>query len=109
MTPANAFTGFAVSGDEVSSKTQNSTYNGTRWRGGLTSLVPGQGYTYKSGASEERTLVYTSAKKAAQNNTFSLFLGKDMHQSKPTTANLMKVAGSQAESKMFKKVSMLKK
>ena len=62
MTPANAFAGFAVNGDKVSSKDNSSTYTG-RWRGNLNNLEPGKGYIYKSAATESRTLVFpTSAK-----------------------------------------------
>ena len=76
MTPANAFAGFAVNGDKVSSKDNSSTYTG-RWRGNLNNLEPGKGYIYKSAATESRTLVFPSASKAAKNVTFSM----------PTTSN----------------------
>ena len=63
MTPTDAFAGFAVSGDEVSSKSQSATCIGTSWRGQLNMLQPGQGYIYKSAATEDRTFVFpTSAK-----------------------------------------------
>ena len=64
MSVADAFAGFAVSGDQVNAKTQSTTYNGTRWRGQLTTLEPGKGYTYNSSSSEERTLVYYAPSKA---------------------------------------------
>ena len=64
MTVADAFAEFeAVSGDMIKSKGAYTIYNGTRWRGALTTLVPGQGYVFNSVASGERTLVFpTSAK-----------------------------------------------
>jgi hypothetical protein len=64
MTVAEAFAEFeAVLGDMIKSKEAYTTYNGTRWRGALTTLVPGQGYVFNSVASGERTLVFpTSAK-----------------------------------------------
>ena len=60
MILSNAFTGFAVSGDVVSSQTQNATYNGTVWRGTLGSgvLEPGKGYKYNSNAQETRTFTF---------------------------------------------------
>ena len=68
MALSNAFAGFnAASGDVVNSKNSGlSTYNGTRWRGQLTTLVPGEGYIYNSTAAEDKTLVFpSSASKAA--------------------------------------------
>ena len=63
MTITDAFAGFAVSGDQVSAKDQNTTYNGTRWRGQLNTLEPGKGYIYNSAASGDRTFIFpTSAK-----------------------------------------------
>ena len=58
MTIEDAFAGFAVSGDQVSAKGQNTTYNGTRWRGQLNTLEPGKGYIYQSAASDNRTFVF---------------------------------------------------
>ena len=65
MTITDAFAGFAVSGDEVRAKDDGiAKYVGTRWRGALTDLVPGQGYIYNSAATGDRTFVFpTSAKK----------------------------------------------
>ena len=63
MTIEDAFAGFAVSGDQVSAKGQNTTYNGTRWRGQLNTLEPGKGYIYNSAATGNRTFTFpTSAK-----------------------------------------------
>jgi hypothetical protein len=62
MTPTDAFAGFAINGDQISSKTQKATYN-TRWRGALTNLVPGQGYIYNSAAVGNRTLIFPTSKK----------------------------------------------
>ena len=66
MALADAFAGFdAASGDVVNSKSSGlSTYNGTRWRGQLITLVPGQGYIYNSTAAEDKTLVFPSTGKA---------------------------------------------
>ena len=59
MTITDAFAGFAVSGDEVRAKDDGiAKYVGTRWRGALTHLVPGQGYIYNSAVSGNRTFVY---------------------------------------------------
>ena len=60
----NAFVGFAISGDQVKSKSNgSSTYNGSNWRGTLTTLEPGQGYIFKSTDPSNRTLIFpTSAK-----------------------------------------------
>ena len=56
MSLTDAFAGFAVSGDKVSAKGQSASYNGTRWRGPLDTLVPGQGYVFESAT--DRTFVY---------------------------------------------------
>lgn len=60
LTPANAFTGFAVSGDIV--KAKNGTYTrkggGTSWMGALKKLEPGQGYIYNSNSTATRVLTY---------------------------------------------------
>ncbi len=58
MTPANAFAGFAVAGDKLSSQSNNAQFNGTRWTGRLTSMEPGKGYIYTSEQSATRTLVF---------------------------------------------------
>ena len=60
MSLSDAFAGFAVNGDVVSSQTQNATYNGTVWRGTLGSgvLEPGKGYKYNSNAQETRTFTF---------------------------------------------------
>ena len=64
MTVSDAFAGFAVNGDQVSSQGNGSTtYNGSRWRGQLTNLVPGQGYNYKSAATETRTFTFPAGTK----------------------------------------------
>ena len=70
MTPAQAIpAGFAVNADIIKGKDGNARYGNGNWRAqGLNSLEPGKGYMYVSGASvtEERTLVYPSASKAAK-------------------------------------------
>ena len=62
MTITDAFAGFAVSGDEVRAKDDGiAKYVGTRWRGALSNLVPGQGYIYNSAATGDRTLVFPTS------------------------------------------------
>ena len=63
-TLTEAFAGFAINGDAVKSKGNGAAnYNGTSWRGTLNTLVPGQGYIYKSNATEDRVFTFpTSAK-----------------------------------------------
>ena len=61
MTITEAFAGFAVNGDVISSQREGlATYNGTRWRGALGNgtLKPGQGYIYKSSVTGNRVLVF---------------------------------------------------
>jgi len=59
VTVNDAFAGFAVSGDVVKSKENGiATYNGSQWRGTLNTLVPGQGYIYKSNSNEVRTFIF---------------------------------------------------
>ena len=59
MLVSDAFSGFAVSGDQVKSMNDGqTTYSGNRWRGAFTTLVPGNGYIYNSAASETRTFVF---------------------------------------------------
>jgi len=61
---SNTFTGFAVSGDVIKSKENGiATYNGTQWRGTFNTLVPGQGYIYKSSATEDRTFTFPTGTK----------------------------------------------
>ena len=63
ITVTDAFAGFAQSGDQIKAKDGKSTsFNGTRWRGTLTNLEPGQGYVYTSGYSEDRQLVFPASK-----------------------------------------------
>ena len=58
----DAFAGFAVSGDVIKSKDDGiATYNGTQWRGTLNTLVPGQGYIYKSNATGDRTFTFPAS------------------------------------------------
>ena len=58
LSVSEAFAGFPVNGDMVKSKSGVTTYNGTTWRGQLTTLEPGQGYIYKSNASTTRTFYF---------------------------------------------------
>ena len=61
---SNTFNGFAVSGDVVKSKDNGiASYNGTQWRGTLNTLVPGQGYIYKSNVQEDRTFTFPASAK----------------------------------------------
>ena len=57
-TLADAFADFAVSGDMVKSQNGQSTYNGSTWRGSLTTLEPGKGYMYKSASIDPRVLMF---------------------------------------------------
>ena len=57
MSLTDAFTGFAQPNDKVQSQSNNASYNGTRWNGRLTTLMPGNGYIYESGQSEDRILI----------------------------------------------------
>ena len=64
MTLQDAFAGLAVSLDEVRAKDDGvAVYNGVRWRGALTTLVPGKGYIYNSAVNENRTFVFPSSGK----------------------------------------------
>ena len=63
MTISDAFAGFAVNGDIIISQAGSSAYLGTRWRGTVTDLVPGQGYIYISNATNARTLVFPTTAK----------------------------------------------
>ena len=59
MILSDAFAGFAVNGDMIKSKTNGSAaYYGTMWRGALNTLVPGQGYIYKSNVQSDRTFTF---------------------------------------------------
>ena len=49
-------------GDKIIFNNKFSTYNGSSWVGTLSQLVPGNGYIYKSNASESQTLIFNSAK-----------------------------------------------
>lgn len=62
MSVSEAFAGFAMDGDIIKSRMNNASYNNGEWRGGLNTLVPGQGYMYKSNATESRTFTFSSAK-----------------------------------------------
>ena len=63
MTLSDAFAGFAVSGDMVTGQSGTATYNGTRWRGVISTLEPGQGYVYTSGVTGIRTLTFPASAK----------------------------------------------
>ena len=61
MSVSNAFAGFAVNGDKVKSRNNNSQYLRNRWNGGVTTLVPGQGYMYISNMQETRTFTFPAS------------------------------------------------
>ena len=61
MSLINAFAGFAVNGDKVKSQTTTANYNGSIWRPDF-SLVPGQGYLYKSSVIGDRTFTFPISK-----------------------------------------------
>ena len=58
MAISEAFAGFAVNGDKVKSRNNNTQYIGGSWRGLLTTFVPGQGYMYISNSQEIRTFTF---------------------------------------------------
>ena len=65
MTVANAFAGFAVNSDKVTSQSNGfTTYTG-RWRGTLSTLEPNSGYIYGSASTETRTFSFPISAKAA--------------------------------------------
>ena len=64
-TVAEAFAGFAITGDVVKSQNQNArcvSGNTNRWSGGLSTLEPGKGYKYISNASSNRTFTFPTSK-----------------------------------------------
>ena len=64
MSLNQAFSGLnPVTGDIVKSKDGTATYNGSTWKGSFNKLEPGQGYIYKSKATEDKTLTFPSNKK----------------------------------------------
>ena len=58
MTVDKAFNGFAVNGDKIKSMNKNTSYNNGQWRGSLNTLESGQGYIYKSNATQTRTFYF---------------------------------------------------
>ncbi|MBQ6730223.1 MAG: hypothetical protein IJQ83_08840, partial [Bacteroidales bacterium] len=58
MTLTDAFAGFVISGDMVTSQDGGSSTYTNRWRGTLETLEPGKGYMYKSAATEDRTFTF---------------------------------------------------
>ena len=61
MSVNNVFAGFAVNGDKVKSRNGNSQYIRNHWSGGVTTLVPGQGYMYISNTQETRTFTFPAS------------------------------------------------
>ena len=47
-------------GDKIMHNNQFASFNGTSWVGNLTTLVPGNGYIYKSNATSSTTLIFNS-------------------------------------------------
>ena len=58
MSVSQAFAGFAVNGDKVKSRNNNTQYLGGSWRGALNTLEPGHGYMYISNSQETRTFTF---------------------------------------------------
>ena len=73
MSVANAFEGFAEEGDVIISQTASACYSNGTWKGTLKNLEPGQGYIYKSAASEDRTFAYPTggAADSGANDSFN--------------------------------------
>jgi hypothetical protein len=90
MTVANAFADFsATSGDMLKSMEQYTAYNGSRWRGQLNTLVPGQGYIYNSVYSEVKPFTYpTNTSKAAQMETSGLLTNTVLCKTKAKNIDL---------------------
>ena len=63
MTLTEAFAGFPANQDVVKSKTASATWNGHRWVGQLSNLVPGQGYIYQSKATGNKTFTFPTGAK----------------------------------------------
>ena len=61
MSVDNAFSGFAVDGDNIKSRNNNASYSNGHWRGRLTSLEPGHGYMYISNVQETRVLTFPAS------------------------------------------------
>ena len=66
MTVEDAFAGAAGQGDMIQGINSYATYNGTRWRGSLSALVPGQGYIYTSTTNKGDFYYPTNTSKAGQ-------------------------------------------
>ena len=58
MNLTNAFAGFAVSGDKIKAQSSNAFYNGSSWRGPMTTLEPGKGYMYISNTQGTRIFTF---------------------------------------------------
>ena len=96
MTPTDAFGSFPVSGDKIQSKSNGQANYTNRWRGALSTLVPGQGYIYNSAASEDKVFTYpSSTSKAAQDVTISLTTGhKSMKDNTTTVLSIKKTSAN---------------
>ena len=62
MSIADVFAGFAVRGDVVYGNSGSATFNGTRWRGTLNTIEPGQGLMYQSASESPRIFVFPQAR-----------------------------------------------
>ena len=63
MTLTDAFAEIVVNGDVVNSKSNGLATYTNRWRGTLSTLVPGQGYIYNSAAAGDRILTFPTSSK----------------------------------------------
>ena len=71
MTVADAFAEFAVCGDIIISQSAFAFYTGSRWRGTLTTLEPGQGYMYHSATEVGRVFVFPEPNSQVSNSSVS--------------------------------------
>ena len=58
-----------VKGDWVIAKTGAAYYNGFSWEGTLQSIIPGEGYVYRSAAKEEKTFHFPTVEGSLQANS----------------------------------------
>lgn len=63
MSVSDAFAGFAVQGDVIKDKDLTAFYNGSRWRGNLTTLEPGKCYIYTSSVASDRPFNFPTSTK----------------------------------------------
>ena len=58
MSVTDAFSGFPINGDKVSSQSNGFTNYTNRWRGTLGTLEAGKGYIYNSASTENRSFIF---------------------------------------------------